>query len=78
MPRKRPMTEWDRAEAEAIQREYAPLAGATLVEVRPGRMYDGRVVPEIEVRTASGQRVVVQVWEDPEGNGPGYLCLTEA
>jgi hypothetical protein len=70
--------EWEKREAEAIRREYAPLAGATLLEVRPARMFDGRVVAEVEVRTRAGQRVVLQAWQDPEGNGPGHLCITEA
>ena len=70
-------TEWEKREAEAIRREYAGLAGATLVEVRPGRM-DGRVVAEVVVLTRAGQRVVLQAWQDPEGNGPGHLCITEA
>jgi len=71
-------TEWEKREADAIRKEYAPLAGATLVEVRPGRMCDGRVVAEVEVRTRAGQRVFLQAWQDPEGNGPGHLCITEA
>lgn len=70
-------TDWEKREADAIRREYAALAGATLVEVRPGRM-GGEVVAEIEVRTRAGQRVVLQAWRDPEGNGPGHLCVTEA
>ena len=70
-------TDWEKQEADAIRKEYAPLAGATLVEVRPGRM-GGEVVAEIEVRTRAGQRVVLQAWRDPEGNGPGHLCITEA
>ena len=75
MPRR---SGWDAREADAIRREYSPLAGATLVEVRPGRMYDGRVVAEVEVVTRAGQKVVLQAWRDPEGNGPGHLCITEA
>jgi len=71
-------TEWEKREEEAIRREYAALAGATLLEVRPARMFDGRVVAEMEVRTRAGQRVVLQTWQDPEGNGPGHLCITEA
>jgi hypothetical protein len=71
-------TEWERREEEAIRREYAGLAGATLVEVRPARMFDGRVVTEVEVQTRAGQRVVLQAWQDAEGNGPGHLCITEA
>ena len=71
-------SDWEKQEADAIRKGYAPLAGATLVEVRPGRMFDGRVVAEVEVRTRSGQRVVLQAWQDPEGNGPGHLCVTEA
>jgi len=71
-------TEWEKREEEAIRREYAALAGATLLEVRPARMLDGRVVAEMEVRTRAGQRVVLQTWQDPEGNGPGHLCITEA
>jgi hypothetical protein len=71
-------TKWEKQEQDAIRREYAGLAGATLVEVRPGRMYDGRTVAEVEVRTRAGQRVVLQAWQDPEGNGPGHLCVTEA
>jgi hypothetical protein len=70
--------EWEKREADSIRTEYAGLTGATLVEVRPGRMCDGRVVAEIEVRTRAGQRVVLQTWQDPEGNGPGHLCITEA
>jgi len=70
-------TDWEKQEADAIRKEYAALAGATLVEVRPGRM-GGEVVAEIEVRTRAGQRVVLQAWRDPEGNGPGHLCVTEA
>jgi len=35
MPRQ---NDWEKQEADAIRKEYAPLAGATLVEVRPGRM----------------------------------------
>jgi len=71
-------TEWEKREADAIRQEYAALAGATLVEVRPGRMCSGEVVAEIEVQTRAGQRVVLQAWRDPEGNGPGHLCVTEA
>jgi len=75
MPRQ---NDWEKQEADAIRKEYAPLAGATLVEIRPGRMFDGRVVAEVEVRTRAGQKVVLQTWCDPEGNGPGHLCITEA
>ena len=75
MPRS---SDWEKQEADAIRKEYAPLAGATLVEVRPGRMFDGRVVAEVEVRTRAGQKVVLQAWQDPEGNGPGHLCITAA
>lgn len=71
-------TEWEKREADAIRKEYAPLTGATLVEVRPGRMGWGEIVTEIEVRTRTGQRIVLQAWRDPEGNGPGHLCVTEA
>jgi hypothetical protein len=71
-------TDWEKREADAIRKEYAALAGATLVEVRPARMCGGEVVAEIEVRTRAGQRVVLQAWRDPEGNGPGHLCVTEA
>ena len=74
MPRQ---DDWEAREADAIRKEYAPLAGATLVEVRPGRMFDGRVVAEVEVLTRAGQKVVLQAWQDPEGNGPGHLCITE-
>jgi hypothetical protein len=70
--------DWEKREEEAIRTEYAPLAGATLIEVRPARMFDGRVVAELEVKTRAGQRVVLQAWQDPEGNGPGHLCITEA
>ena len=71
-------TDWTKREEEAIRTEYAPLAGATLIEVRPSRMCGGEVVAELEVRTRAGQRVVLQAWRDPEGNGPGHLCITEA
>ena len=71
-------TDWEKQEENAIRKEYAPLAGATLVEVRPARMFDGRVVTEVEVRTQAGQKVVLQAWQDPEGNGPGHFCITEA
>jgi hypothetical protein len=70
-------TDWTKREEDAIRAEDAPLAGATLVEVRPGRM-GGEVVTEVELRTRAGQRVVLQAWRDPEGNGPGHLCITEA
>lgn len=76
MPRQQ--SEWEKREAEAIHKEYGALSGATLVEVRPGRMFDGRIVAEVEVRTRAGQKVVLQAWQDPEGNGPGHLCITEA
>lgn len=69
---------WEKREMETIRREYGPLKGATLVEVRPARMFDGRVVTEIEVRTTAGQRVVLQAWQDPEGNGPGHMAITAA
>jgi hypothetical protein len=69
--------DWEKREEEAIRTEYAPLAGATVVEVRPGRMFGG-VVAEVELKTRAGQRVVLQAWRDPEGNGPGHLCITEA
>ena len=65
--------DWTKREEDAIRTEYAALAGATLVEVRPARMVDGRVVAELKVQTRAGQRVVLQTWQDPEGNGPGRL-----
>jgi hypothetical protein len=65
-------------EEDAIRTEYAPLEGATLLEVRPGRLFDGRVVTGMEVQTRAGQRVVLQTGQNPEGNGPGHLGITEA
>jgi hypothetical protein len=55
---------------DRIETEVRSLAGARIEEAM---IVDG--VPVLIVTTMKGQRLQVEAWQDPEGNGPGFLSL---
>ena len=54
-------------------RAAEPLRGATVEAIADDDGFLGLVF-----RCADGQQRVAWVQRDPEGNGPGHLCITEA
>jgi hypothetical protein len=53
-----------------IDKEVASLTGATILHAV---VCDG--TPVLIVQLASGERRQVEAWQDPEGNGSGYLSV---
>ncbi len=55
---------------DRIERDVKSLAGA---KIEDALVVDG--VPVLIVTTMKGQRLQVEAWCDPEGNGPGFLSM---
>jgi hypothetical protein len=57
-----------------IEKEVASLKGATVIDA-VALPQDGQWMPVLILKLADGRRVQVEGWQDPEGNGPGYLSI---
>ena len=65
-------------ETEFIKRELAPLIGGTItaVDAIPSDNWGfAEVWPVLIVTKPDGTSYQVEVSEDPEGNGPGFLFI---
>jgi len=75
---------WD---VENTAQEIADLKGATILsaKIKPGVYDDARII-ELTVRFREGHAIsddgvtgytegTYQIWQDAEGNGPGYIAL---
>jgi hypothetical protein len=56
-----------------LEEYYAQLKGARIVTAElSGDGYDA--TPVLLVELAGGQRIALEVWQDAEGNGPGFIA----
>jgi len=54
------------------------LIGATVTSALNGEMDMGiEAAPVLILRMGDGRRFIVGVWQDEEGNGPGYLAIND-
>lgn len=56
----------------AVQRELAPLAGATVVDAQAIEGDPGQIYPTLVLRCTDGKVRTLVIEQDPEGNGPGF------
>ena len=55
------------------------LIGATVTSALNGRSNDYGIEssPTLILKASDGRRFLVGAWRDEEGNGPGYLAISE-
>jgi|LakMenEpi03Aug12_release.lakeMendotaPanAssembly.Ray.scaffolds.fasta_scaffold1332526_2 hypothetical protein len=62
---------------KAIESEFAPLIGATVVSAGAILDDDGNCWPVVRFRTADGRLMQLELSSDEEGNGPGHPFIGE-
>lgn len=71
-------------EKEYFTKYYSQLVGAIITsfewsEAEPGEDTDGwyEPFPVFKANLRGGQKIIITLSQDPEGNGPGFLFLEE-
>ena len=70
------LNKFEKQEKEYYNKYYGQLVGSTITAANVTAEDDfGRVIfwPTIHIVTPDGQKLVIEVSQDPEGNGPGFL-----
>lgn len=70
------LNKYEQQEREHYNKYYGQLVGATIVSAGVVAEDDFGSVnfwPTIAVKLANGMDIVLEVSQDPEGNGPGFL-----